>query len=245
MFNLFKKLKKEFAIDFRQNYVKAFDKRIKKNNNTEIKHIENFSVHCLYVMPNEFAFGMEIEGNVYYLMIFEYGEHLEKLWNFLENVIKFGYGECFYDIEGFSSQCLLAVQAERDTMRVVYEAPYCFEKKVENNLVIMSLKNAAPPLLFDIEVNKNKFVYEFYKELFVMFYNKELSAYHDDGTAIIKESPFLRGYFGDLSDEEIVKSVNVETKEIKQDRLSELGRGYGLAHIIARNEYIAYYNSKH
>ncbi len=170
---------------------------------------------------------MNINGLSYYIALEYCFLTLKPLWDFLENIIKYGNDIYSFDLEG-PVQILYVYEIEgTDSLRVAYATDCYYEEEcvTDNEVTMKYVYNDHHSLIFDIIVDKNKFVYEFYKELFTMFYNKETPDYHEfNDEEIIKESPFLRGYFGDLLDEEIALSVNPKTRDYPSIRVNYHGK---------------------
>ena len=178
--------------------------------------VNDFKVHCMYEMPYSFYFGICIDNKMYYLAIENSFTTLATLWKSLENIIKYGYEEYYFNLEGPMENIFMFLNDCKDEIRVIYIASGWYDEIDNNNVSTLRYNYfmKADAFLFDIVVDKKKFVYEFYKELFSMFYNKETPEYHDCwGEKVIKESPFLRGYFGDLTDEYIYNSRNCLSKD--------------------------------
>ena len=67
---------------------------------------------------------------------------------------------------------------------------------------------------FDILIEKKQFILEFYKELFAMFYEKQIPKYDAVGQEVILKSKILRDYFKQLSDEDLLSLKNTKSQNI-------------------------------
>lgn len=216
VFKLFEFFKKEKRTK-KEEYLKLFD-YYKETYKLETKYVENFSIFCVYTIPYEFYFGMNVDGKISYFTMFEWGETLTTLWAFLVSIVKYGYGECFYDIEGYLSPVLYAVSYDEKHIRVIYSAPNCFDEIEHKDGSYFDVIEYPDWVHFDIIIDKKKFIYEFYKELFTIYHKKGIPSYDIEpyNDSIFEDEPFLRGYFGDLTDAVIFGSVNPKTKEIHE-----------------------------
>lgn len=93
--------------------------------------------------------------------------------------------------------------------------------KINNTIEIKQIfSNKDFIVHFDILTEKKQFILEFYKELFAMFYEKQIPKYDAVGQEVILKSKILRDYFKQLSDEDLLSLKNTKSQNISDIKIN-------------------------
>lgn len=199
------------------------DKQINSYNMTILKNIYNiqkykptqtksFEVSCIYNISNFYNFEMLVNKKKSYLSIILPLGELNLLWTFLEKLSNNIYDSINMELEG-PEQFLYAFKTnDNNLIRLIHISNGWFAniRNKNNQLIEVQQVLSADKYIvhFDIIINKKQFILAFYKELFTMFYDKQIRKYDEVGQKIITESKILREYFQEMGNDDLLALKN-------------------------------------
>lgn len=175
-------------------------------------------VSCIYNLSDFYNFEIVVNQKKYYLTIMLPLGKLSSLWTFLENISNNIETSMNVELEG-PEELLYAFNTDNnDFIRLVYISNGWFIN-VENQYgefcgIQQVLSDGKLKVQFDIIVNRKQFILEFYKELYSIFYNKQIPQYDAVGQKNISGSQILREYFKDFDDNGLLILKNRNSKSV-------------------------------
>lgn len=182
---------------------------IQKHKSTQTK---SFEVSCIYNISNFYNFEMLVNKKKSYLSIILPLGELNLLWTFLEKLSNNIYDSINMELEG-PEQFLYAFKTnDNNLIRLIHISNGWFAniRNKNNQLIEVQQVLSADKYIvhFDIIINKKQFILAFYKELFTIFYDKQIRKYDEVGQKIITESKILREYFQEMGNDDLLALKN-------------------------------------
>ena len=196
---------------------------------TTPNQVKTFEIVCLSNISDDYYnFEIHVDGKISYLTSELPMGGLYPLWTFLEDLTTNTKSEfVLYELEGPEEFIFALKTNNNDNIRLIHISNGWYEPTLDEKGAIIAMQERFDKwdytVHFDILINKRQFILEFYKELFAMFYNKEIPKYDGIGQANVVESKILRKYFKELSDEDLLSLKNKKSKDISNLQINWVG----------------------